>query len=394
MKMKIIIISLVILAGAAGYVIFGHDLSKKQVSEEDLKNVSQFVDQTILENRGGEELNEETEIKNQTDTKTNTDKQVLSDEVKEICTGEKESDFNCYDEYYSALVKEKGVKSAFADLRERYNTDSYVVSQCHPLTHVIGRIAAGEYQNVADAYVLGDSFCWSGYYHGVLEGVIGRIGYSNLSNQINDICKALAQSKPYSFDHYNCVHGLGHGVMAINQNELFDALKMCDNVTDSWERASCWSGVFMENVIVDNKNHFTKYLKPSDPVYPCNAVGDDYKSICYLMQTSYMLKVLNGSYEKVFAICSGIEEAHRTTCYESLGRDISGRSTSNAASTKAGCNLGKDFTQRRHCIIGAVKDFISYFHSDVQAKVLCASLEEKDLQDVCYQTTESYYKVF
>ena len=151
----------------------------------------------------------------------------------------------------------------------------------------------------------------------------------------------------------------------------------------------------MENIIVDNKNHFTKYLKPSDPVYPCNAVDEDYKAICYLMQTSYMLKVLNGSYEKVFEVCSGIEEAHRTTCYESLGRDISGRSTSNAAATKAGCNLGKDVTQRRHCIIGAVKDFISYFHSDVQAKELCGMLtEEKDLQDVCYQIAESYYKVF
>lgn len=391
-RLKLIVFVAVLIAVGGGFYALER-AKKESVSQENLQKVEDFVNQTLSDNRDVPtgDSNQEPGIRNQADSKV-----VKSSDFKtqEICRDQQASDFYCYEEYYSDLVRAKDIKIAFADLRERYNSNGYVVSQCHPLTHVIGRIAAEKSENVADAYAVGDPFCWSGYYHGVLEGVIGKIGYSNLPRQINGICKPLAEAKPYSFDHYNCVHGLGHGVMAVNQNELFDALKVCDNVTDAWERSSCWSGVFMENVIIDNKNHFTKYLKPSDPVYPCNAVGDQYKSICYLMQTSYMLKVLNGSYQKVFEICSSIEEAHRTTCYESLGRDISGRSTSSAAATKAGCNLGKDFTQRKHCIIGAVKDFISYFHSDEQAKVLCGSLDEKDLQDVCFQTAESYYSLF
>jgi hypothetical protein len=44
-------------------------------------------------------------------------------------------------------------------------------------------------------------------------------------------------------------------------------------------------------------------------------------------------------------------------------------------------------------VIGAVKDFISYFHSDTQAKQLCESLAP-DLRGACIGTAEDYYKSF
>ncbi len=311
----------------------------------------------------------------------------------EICSGSQSNTFDCYEDYYFEMVKKEGIRAAFTDIHARYETNAYVKSQCHPLTHIIGRAAAGLYEKVADAYVQGDSFCWSGYYHGVLEGVIGKVGRSSLVSQLNDICSGVSGKANYSFDYYNCVHGLGHGVMVYTNNDLFEALTLCDNLKGSWEQTSCHSGVFMENIIIDNKNHFTEYLKPSDPVYPCNAVGDQYKQTCYLMQTSYMLKVTNQNFSKVFDLCATVESAFRATCYQSLGRDASGHSISNREATKASCNLGKDYEQKSNCIIGAVKDFVSYFHSDIEAKALCASLET-DLQKVCYSTVESYYKNF
>jgi hypothetical protein len=180
--------------------------------------------------------------------------------------------------------------------------------------------------------------------------------------------------------------------MAYTQDELFEALKLCDNLEGEWERSSCYSGVFMENVIIDNKNHFTKYLKPSEPLYPCNAVDVQYKTPCYLMQTSYMLKVTGGDFAKVFASCADAETDFRTTCYQSLGRDASGRSSSNVEITRRTCALGKDFEQQSNCLIGAVKDFISYFHSDTQARELC-TVVGSTLKQVCEETRTSYVKV-
>lgn len=393
MKAKLLIFLMIISAsiawGAFWFGILKMPNEHSEVSEAQEEKLAEFVNQTFAENR--QQPPEESKPAMKSPAKNNPPPPASSSEV---CMDEQKTDFDCYQKYYAELVQSQGVKAAFADLRQSYDTNSYVKSQCHPLTHVLGRVNSQNHQAVAEAFAEGESFCWSGYYHGVMEGIIGRIGYENLTSQMDGICEPLAETKQYQFDHYNCVHGLGHGVMAITNDELFESLEICDALTDSWERASCWSGVFMENIIIDGLNHVTNYLRPSEPLYPCTAVGDQYKATCYLMQTSYMLKVVNGDYRKVFGLCSEVEEAHRPTCYQSLGRDISGRSVSNVQATAAGCALGSDREQREHCIIGAVKDFISYFHSDTQAKELCAALTEEEVRVTCFQTAERYYKIF
>lgn len=313
---------------------------------------------------------------------------------KMICQNNESSDFTCYENYYRDLVKTDGIKEAFADLKIRYQTNSYVMSQCHPLTHIIGQAAILKYPTATEAYLYGDAFCWSGYYHGALEGIMGKIGRNNIVSELNNICSAIPGKSNYSFDYYNCVHGLGHGLMAMTNTELFESLALCDNLSGLWEQTSCYGGVYMENVIVDNKNHFTKYLKPDDPLYPCNTVAEKYKSACYLMQTSYMLKVVGGDFTKVFALCEKADANYKTTCFQSLGRDASGRSVSDIESTKAVCDLGTNFEAKSNCIIGAVKDFISYHHSDLEAKNLCHSLDNPDLRSICLNTAENYYQSF
>lgn len=312
----------------------------------------------------------------------------------EICTGPESQDFECYERHYVNLVKSHGITAAFDDLKARYQTNSYVVAQCHPIAHVIGREAALKFKTPGEAYVQGDGFCWSGYYHGVLETFIARVGREGLPAQMDHICDGIKGKDRYSFDYYNCVHGLGHGVMAITDTELFQSLDYCDNLTGSWEQESCASGVFMENVIVDNLNHFTKYLKPQEPLYPCTESPAKYKNTCYLMQTSYILKINGGDFTDTFEWCRKAEEGYRATCFQSLGRDASGRSSSDVARTKETCLLGIDFFERSNCMIGAVKDFISYFHSDVQAENLCASLGEADLTATCRSTKIAYYLQF
>jgi hypothetical protein len=153
---------------------------------------------------------------------------------------------------------------------------------------------------VAKAYEHGDNFCWSGYYHGVMESVISKIGYQQIRSKLNTICAGISADQKYSFYHYNCVHGLGHGVMAVNNGELFDALTTCDSLTDSWEQESCFGGVFMENVMSEvNPDHHTKYLKSDDLMYLCNAVDNRYKQQCFLMQTSHALRATSYDFDRV-----------------------------------------------------------------------------------------------
>lgn len=314
--------------------------------------------------------------------------------VEEVCTGAMSSDFDCYAKYYAKLIKENGIPAAFDDLKTRYAENSYIKAQCHPLTHVIGRVAAQGFKTVGEAYQYGDSYCWSGYYHGVLESFVGEIGLDNLGAQIDKVCEGIPGKERYAFDYYNCVHGIGHGVMAITSDNLFESFNYCDKLTGSWEQVSCAGGVFMENVIIDGLNRKTDYLRPSEPLYPCTASPDKYKNVCYLMQTSYMLKVNGGNFKQTFDWCKEAGEEYRATCYQSLGGDASGRSTSNALATKTTCLLGEDVEQQSNCLIGAVKDFVSHFHSDTQAKELCASFENVELKEGCLKTAQDYYARF
>ena len=321
--------------------------------------------------------------------------QLLAGPVKKCSDMKEEGEkYTCFDAFLKDTVAQHSPEVAFQYLKAMYYTVPVVKNYCHPYTHTIGHAAVQKYQTLAEAYKHGDNFCWSGYYHGVMEQISKNIGSENLPKQMDQICKDVPGKEKYSFDYYNCVHGMGHGVMAITTNELFQSLKLCDHLTGRWEQESCYGGVFMENVIVDNLNHFTKYLKPKEPLYPCNAVETPYKQQCYLMQTSYMLKVTRYDFTKVFKLCEQADKDFVTTCYESLGRDASGSTVSNGVNARDLCLLGKDFTQQSHCVIGAVKDFVSYFHSDVQAKAFCNGFSDKKLVDVCLNTEVEYYKTF
>lgn len=302
-------------------------------------------------------------------------------------------DFDCYQTYYQGLVKSFGVAAAFTQLKLQYPSNSYVQAQCHPLTHIIGQAAVTLYSSVSEAFLHGDSYCWSGYYHGVMEGVVAKVGRANFPAGLNTYCADIPGKDKYSFDYFNCVHGLGHAVMDYTTDELFNSLKMCDGLSGDWEKTSCYGGVFMENVIIDNKNHFTKFLKPDDLLYPCDAVDQPYKQQCYIMQTSYALKENGGNFQATFSLCQKADSGFEATCDQSLGRDASSRSNYNIIGIKNICLMGQNSAQQTGCVVGAVKDVISFYHSEAQAKNLCAALPQ-DLQDICTATATDYYKSF
>jgi hypothetical protein len=290
------------------------------------------------------------------------------------CTDERVNDFSCYKGRMESVTSSLGAQVALADLKRLYENNPLVRSQCHQLAHAIGNTVAQNTPDIADAFVNGDSICWSGYYHGVVEKYVERRGQEGFQKNADNLCAKVPSKNVYGFDYYNCVHGVGHGVMAITKNHLFDALALCKNLSGNWEKESCYGGVFMENIMSDNRNHYATYLKPDDLLYPCNAVDSEYKEECYKMQTSYALTKNGQDFGKLFELCASAEEGYQRTCAQSIGRDASGQSISNKERTIAWCALAKNPTQESDCYVGAVKDYVSYFHSDVQARALCFAI--------------------
>ncbi len=311
------------------------------------------------------------------------------------CTGTEAESFSCWQSRYKALTQNDSPEVAFADLKQAFEASGYVRSNCHQITHVIGRAAALKYPDLTTTYQHGDQFCWSGYYHGSIETIAEKIGKDKIESQMTSVCASFQKSKPYGFDHYNCVHGMGHGLLAIEEGQLFTALTLCDTYTDSWEAQSCYGGVFMENVMNEINGAGRKpYLSASDPLYPCTAVASRYKEQCYLMQTSHALLAVQYDYVKVFELCGTVDAPYNETCYQSLGRDVSGQSNSDQARTIELCMQGPTTIARDNCFTGAVKDFMSYYHSDTQGLALCRAIPDAVLAASCVATGQTYYRNF
>jgi hypothetical protein len=302
------------------------------------------------------------------------------------CTGSHFDDFTCYQAYLDSLVDTKGAEAALAELARLNATNSYVLSTCHTLAHAIGHEAFARYKSVDAASRHGNYTCWSGYYHGVYEVYMSRFTDRQLLKVIPTICHRPADN-PYAFDYYNCIHGLGHGVTIRFGNDPFKALPYCDVFGEDWQRANCYTGVFMQNIIVDSKMHKSIRLKADDPMYPCDAVAEKYKGACYLGQTSYVLRVLDYDYRKAFALCDGVEPGFVSTCYVSMGRDISGNYHRDAKSIVEHCSLGAPAHQG-DCYVGAVRNDVFNDHALANANALCAILPAQ-LRTTCEKARDS-----
>ncbi len=297
----------------------------------------------------------------------------------------------CYSQYFKARTNAESPKVALAELGALAKTNSYVLGQCHQLSHSVGHAAFDKYGSLSKAYSLGDSYCWSGYYHGVTESAVGVMSKSQLKSQLNTICAELAMKSRYSFDHYNCAHGLGHGLLGVEEDNLFVALTTCDGLSDAWERSSCYGGVFMENVMIESREGGkSQYLRADEPMYPCTAVATVYKDQCYGMQTSYALSVSGYDFAKVAAMCQGLSDTDYVgKCYRSLGRDASGGTNSDIAATKQKCEVALDAEGKKNCMLGAALDIASYYRDDVQAKAFCLQYEG-ELRFICHRDVVNY----
>ncbi|MEA2143446.1 MAG: copper transport protein [Solirubrobacteraceae bacterium] len=298
------------------------------------------------------------------------------------CTGSAAIEFACHARRYRQLVRRDGARAALRALAADQRRNGYVRAACHQLTHRIGR-AAGALHGI-DALRDGRSVCASGYYHGVLQAVMGRAGARASVERAAAICAASRADERRSAEHYNCVHGMGHGFMEVFSSRVFQSLHGCEALRDRWEQDECSGGVFMENVTaIDNRARPARSLRSGQPLYPCTAVARRFWEQCYDWQVTYALYVNDSDFGAVFGLCAATPVGARRPCYRGLGGDALQQSnfvTSPAArraTIRRLCAMGPGRAARRACIEGAVRNmYRDYADGDVQARALCASMRD------------------
>jgi hypothetical protein len=208
--------------------------------------------------------------------------------------------------------------------------------------------------------------CNSGYYHGVIELSIAGLPRSKVVQIARHLCTSPSVTKE-TFLLYQCVHGLGHGLMIYSGDDLFYSLRVCDHLTTSFDQIACTGGVYMQNLATGMVS--SRFLKPNDPIYPCNVVSERHKYYCYLQVTERILQVVGYNWPKVAAWCRRSEPGWVATCFQSFGRDASGSTQYRPQQTLALCADAGNM--EGECIYGAARDYGNNFAGGREAAQLC-----------------------
>ena len=234
-------------------------------------------------------------------------------------------DADCRRQAFGNVAYREGPKPALDLFQEKLSDDKAVEADCHRIAHTIGAASLVHYDgSVAKALAEGRSTCWSGYYHGVVERSFVGASRPELPARSRRIC-ADPEIRRTSFLAYQCVHGLGHGLMIHTGYDLPEALVVCNKLETAWDHDSCEAGVFMEN-ISSSYGIKSRWLKDDDVIYPCNAIAEKYKLYCYLILTSRVLQANGYDWGKTVATCRHSDKGWVATCFQSMGRDASGNS--------------------------------------------------------------------
>ncbi len=290
-------------------------------------------------------------------------------------------DAECRRQAFGNVAYREGPKTALDLFEEKQRTDSAVESDCHRIAHTIGSASLQHFDgSVARALSAGRATCWSGYYHGVVEHAFTGASVAELPQKARSICVG-DEIRRTSYIAYQCVHGLGHGLMIHTGYDLPKSLEICDRLATDWDRTSCHAGVFMEN-ISSSYGIRSRWLRDNDLIYPCNTVKEKHKIYCYLMVTSRILEATGYDWKKTVKTCRQSEPAWIATCFQSLGRDASGTTRQNAARILELCALAGEMG--RECIYGAARDIVSNDAGARRAIPLCRRAPEA-ARAYCYE---------
>ena len=292
-----------------------------------------------------------------------------------------EGDTECFEQSFGNLVFEDGPRPALDRLQKMISTHPTVASDCHRITHRMGSAALKRFKDdVAQAFIAGTPVCWSGYYHGIVERAFLGQPDDKLAVVARQLCSD-PQINVQRFLAYQCIHGLGHGLMIYTGYDLPGSLKTCDGLRTGFDRVSCSGGVFMEN-FTSSYGITSKYLRKNDPIYPCNSVARRHKLYCYLLVTSNALRLNGYDLKKTAAACMRSEKAWVSTCYESFGRDVSGLSGNDATKALTNCRLAT--THESECLYGVSRDITSSDAGGTRAGRFCARAPARH-QAHCYE---------
>ena len=288
------------------------------------------------------------------------------------------------------LLAEKSPSDALQTLRKDSAHVPEINAMCHRVSHEIGRISMKQAKNFKEAISQQDSFCNSGYLHGVIEEFL-----SHQTITTDTLQKTCPVDSDFSFYDWECWHGIGHGIMYSNDNDVKNALGVCADQENDSAKAACSNGVFMELFSQEQ----TEKNPDINPLSVCSQQLPELKSDCYLYAPASYLSIHKNMYKEAFTWCKTAEKEYIKACIQGVGAEVIKTHLDDIKFVDQTCRSSDDYSS---CITGVAS--YAYFHFGSSRPVgyiclqlssegskICASLKNQmasQFPDKEYKTTE------
>jgi len=325
---------------------------------------------------------------------------------------------------YTAVLDERlaggGAAAALQLLDRLVALDPDVRRDGHMYAHRIGVSALKSPSGVGAAFTTCTPAYQSGCYHGVIQSYFmakERAGGGVTAESVEALCADHRETRKDLL--FQCTHGLGHGLAILRGHDLPAALGDCELLGRPGEREMCYAGAFMESLVkatdphhvvareeraavpkikndaVGHDHHGSAHagtdpakpsfraLDPTDLHYPCSALAEKYLIACYTIQTSAMLHHTKQDVARAAAECGRAPEKARTTCFVSLGRDVSTLAFGNNAEAVRLCGLA-EAAFRPACHRGVVGAIVNMNADPAQGIPYCKAVTEAESKRACY----------
>ncbi len=298
-----------------------------------------------------------------------------------------------------AVLASQDLGAALDSLAARAAQDSTLQREGHQLAHALGRRAVA--QHGGDAAVIRECrpVFASGCYHGVVEAALHAEGRIDMP-ELERLCRSV-QGPGGPGPAFECIHGLGHGVLGARGYDMEATLRDCDALSTPRLAASCHSGAFMEAInaavgapaMPGTHRHAAGHtpraapslaFDPADPYSPCRAYRDPYATSCWLFQGFVILRASDFDPARALEVCDGAPEGRAARCYEGVGHQLTGLLQRGDRWMLEQCGKGQPALAPQ-CAAGATLALNAMDWSGARAARLCAAAPA-EWKETCYRT--------
>jgi hypothetical protein len=324
-----------------------------------------------------------------------------------LLQGEKRK--SCFEDVLLQLVRQDRIRLALGSLNLLGQRDAQIRRFGHDYSHVIGINAWTPGKNLGDVYLQCSELFQSGCYHGVIQAYFAYQGTD--SAKVASLCRDTPGIRDSGWLRFQCVHGIGHGLVQAYTMNLPHALSGCDMLGNGWDSESCYGGAFMEFIVggrgqshhvhlmvkkdsmpgMEGMDHEAKAdtfppfkaRNPADLLYPCSVLAQKYLRACYQMQAGLVVERTGLDFVKVAAVCDSAPERMRHICYQGIGTYVSGVTSRDPEESIRLCSLGSS-RYRPFCFVGLVKNFVDVTANPDDGLALCRKLGPVEIATSCY----------